>query len=398
MRVRALLVGIVLAFPAMTGALTLAELQAQVQLFLAQIAQMEGTVSSPPALTPAPTGPLYSCITLTRSLLPGDSGNDVAELQRYLSVNTGIYPEALVTGFYGPATERAVQRWQSAHGIISAGNAQTTGWGAVGMRTRAAMANCNTIVAPGSSCPVPPSAPLVDFCMNGTWSKVSDAKGCHVDWKCSGTYIPPLRCPSLPAKPSCGGTLVPVNDATGCVLDWKCTTGGRSCPVYRAVTCSPGYELLDMGVDTDGCKKESVCTPQKSPFIRLSYPPAGATYIAGQTVTLSWDSKNVPSGAIIQFDLLTNSGALVGDGVMRGCDKSSNFSGTCTWKIPKENEYGYCLRATDTPGICVDDFPSAGIYKVRARIQSGVECRGYCVVQPFTIYASGESGVFTIVR
>jgi hypothetical protein len=399
-----------LALPLSASAQTLEDLQRQIQQLLQQLSVLESAAPAPAGTLPTPTsaqvapspypvnaGPTYSCITLTRSLKLGDRGSDVAELQKYLSLNAGIYPEALVTGHYGPATESAVKRWQSAHGVVASGDAFSTGWGVVGTRTRAAMANCNTIVSPGSACRGAPSAPLVEFCKNGTWSKVYDATGCYVDWKCSGTYTPPAQCPPIPVKPSCAGTLSPVNDANSCILDWKCALA-KTCPTYQVPNCSLSYRLIEGGIDSSGCKTASICVLRTEPVILLSYPPAGASFAAGQTITISWDSRNAPSGAIVQLDLLSASGVSVGDGVMRGCESSGAFAGTCTWKIPRVDEYGYCLRATDTPGICADDFPAVGSYKVRARIQSGIECRGFCLAKPFTIYAFAESGVFGISR
>jgi len=57
-------------------------------------------------------------------------------LQEFLKKDPVIYPEELVTGFFGPATERAVQRFQKKHGLVSSGSPATTGYGAVGPKTR----------------------------------------------------------------------------------------------------------------------------------------------------------------------------------------------------------------------------------------------------------------------
>ncbi|MFA7310100.1 MAG: PKD domain-containing protein, partial [Candidatus Paceibacterota bacterium] len=45
-----------------------------------------------------------------------------------------------VTGYFGPVTLQLVQQWQSAHGVIASGDPDTTGFGFVGPKTRAAMA------------------------------------------------------------------------------------------------------------------------------------------------------------------------------------------------------------------------------------------------------------------
>lgn len=58
---------------------------------------------------------------LQRSLREGLSGDDVSKLQEYLALDDDIYPEGLVTGFFGPLTRRAVLRFQARHGIEQAG-------------------------------------------------------------------------------------------------------------------------------------------------------------------------------------------------------------------------------------------------------------------------------------
>lgn len=74
---------------------------------------------------------------ITSSLDIGDTGADVTELQTYLKADASIYPEGLVTGYYGPLTAAAVQRLQCREGIVCSGSAQTTGYGRVGPQTRA---------------------------------------------------------------------------------------------------------------------------------------------------------------------------------------------------------------------------------------------------------------------
>lgn len=69
----------------------------------------------------------------------GSTGSDVTELQTYLATNASIYPAGLITGFFGPLTEAAVQRFQTAQGIVSSGTPGTTGYGRVGPRTIAVL-------------------------------------------------------------------------------------------------------------------------------------------------------------------------------------------------------------------------------------------------------------------
>ena len=74
-----------------------------------------------------------SDFTFTRYLTVGKSGDEVKKLQELLSANPSIYPEQLTTGYYGLATQRAVQRFQAAYGIANSSN---SGYGEVGPSTR----------------------------------------------------------------------------------------------------------------------------------------------------------------------------------------------------------------------------------------------------------------------
>ncbi|MCH8050221.1 peptidoglycan-binding protein, partial [Patescibacteria group bacterium] len=75
-------------------------------------------------------------IEFLRTLNRGVTGDEVEELQEFLKQFPDIYPEGLVTGYFGPLTEKAVKNFQKAQGIVSSGNPSTTGFGQVGPLTR----------------------------------------------------------------------------------------------------------------------------------------------------------------------------------------------------------------------------------------------------------------------
>ena len=60
-------------------------------------------------------------LKLLRQLRKGMSGDDVALLQEMLATDPEIYPDALVTGYFGNLTERAVKRFQKAANIEQVG-------------------------------------------------------------------------------------------------------------------------------------------------------------------------------------------------------------------------------------------------------------------------------------
>lgn len=56
-----------------------------------------------------------------RTLRRGMRGEDIRELQLFLEQFSGIYPEGITTGYFGPLTEAAVKRFQETNGIEQVG-------------------------------------------------------------------------------------------------------------------------------------------------------------------------------------------------------------------------------------------------------------------------------------
>lgn len=91
-------------------------------------------VSSSPVLpvtAPPASFPVKSKTIFVSPLRRGSSGAQVRALQEILK-NLGVYPEGIIIGIFGPATERAVKRFQVKYGISSGG----PGYGTVGPKTR----------------------------------------------------------------------------------------------------------------------------------------------------------------------------------------------------------------------------------------------------------------------
>lgn len=84
-------------------------------------------------ITTAPSQETSSAVfTTTMSL--GMSSNDVRRLQILLAGDKEIYPEGIVSGYYGYLTKKAVERFQMKYGIAAPGG---SGYGAAGPKTRA---------------------------------------------------------------------------------------------------------------------------------------------------------------------------------------------------------------------------------------------------------------------
>ena len=84
--------------------------------------------------------------SFTRELALGTTDAQVTLLQQRLAGDTSLYPEKLVTGFYGTLTQLAVERFQCRHLSICSGTPQTNGYGFVGPQTRSML---NEIYAGG---------------------------------------------------------------------------------------------------------------------------------------------------------------------------------------------------------------------------------------------------------
>lgn len=90
---------------------------------------------------------IQKCVAINRylSAFPGQNSDgvegqargtdgEVRRLQQFLK-DQGLF-EGEPTGFFGPATEVAVQRFQAKHAVVKEGTPETTGYGAVGPSTR----------------------------------------------------------------------------------------------------------------------------------------------------------------------------------------------------------------------------------------------------------------------
>jgi hypothetical protein len=144
-----------LPFPASAStAPTASSIQQQILAIQAKIAGLQG------AQAPVGTPPAYG--VFARVMDPGDKDDEVRRLQGLLKTDSEVYPEGLVTGYYGTLTRNAVRRFQLKYGVIP--NENALGNGRVGPKT---MAKLNEIFggmaaptpAPASVVPQPISAP-----------------------------------------------------------------------------------------------------------------------------------------------------------------------------------------------------------------------------------------------
>jgi chitodextrinase len=96
------------------------------------------TSPSPTTPTPTPSPSPISGYTFTTLLSFGLRGTAVQNLQAVL-IQQGDLGSAYATGYFGSLTQKALQKFQCAQGIVCSGGPSTTGWGSVGPRTRKAL-------------------------------------------------------------------------------------------------------------------------------------------------------------------------------------------------------------------------------------------------------------------
>lgn len=80
-------------------------------------------------------------ITFSVAMAKGSRGAQVSALQQFLAEDPSLYPEGLVTGYFGSASEAALKRFQVRYGIANTGDA---GYGLVGPKTRAKLNSIST--------------------------------------------------------------------------------------------------------------------------------------------------------------------------------------------------------------------------------------------------------------
>ncbi len=135
-----LLIALAIAAPVATSALSVADIQAQIQALFAKLSelrlQLQTAEQAGGPVSTSPVKPDYIrprvCDFLERRLLAGESGEHVMSLQEFLK-QEGIFKQD-ATGYFGPVTAEAVKAWQLKEGVIGALGAP--GAGLFGPRSR----------------------------------------------------------------------------------------------------------------------------------------------------------------------------------------------------------------------------------------------------------------------
>lgn len=142
---------LVISGPVVYGAST-ADFQVQITAILRQVQDLQAQLQG----TQPPTLPEKETIVLTFNLRLGSTdaatNGEVTKLQQFLARgDQSIYPEALITGYFGTKTEAAVKRFQSQSGVSAIG--------VVGPKTREAIKRATMTITPVTA-PTVTAAPV----------------------------------------------------------------------------------------------------------------------------------------------------------------------------------------------------------------------------------------------
>lgn len=273
--------------PLFVSADVISDLQAQINALLAQLSALksQGQMPAPPIPYPYdhpsddyPTVPIgSSCpkltLTMQRGARDATTGGQVTELQIWLAKHFNLNEEDVVTGYFGPTTERYVIQFQKAQGLPA--------FGIVGTLTRATIAKlCNDgpPIYP-SPCPTYP----VYSCPAGTaWETFKSSNS-------QNSCPPQPRCVPIQSG-KCG-----VNTFNARENKNLCPSGGYDSAYYQ---CHDGFSGEIHSTSNNACvsdgglwlEAERACAQRcaSAAGINVTSPNGGEQWEIGALNTITW--------------------------------------------------------------------------------------------------------------
>lgn len=359
------------SIPLISNAQSAEQLAQQAETLLQQIAALQAQLAAQSGgTTTGGTTVVGSapCPNIGRVLKLGSTGDDVSRLQQFLAADPSIYPEGLVSGYYGSLTEAAVKRWQVKFNIVASGDAATTGFGVTGPRTAAAIALQCSGGSTGGTMNV--ASPTV-----GGFIQVSPVSG------------------NAPLNVSVTATVNTVNSCQAATysLDWGDGTIAQTIPVpagacgqvrqvYTHSYLYGGTYLVRLGagqhstsatVQVYGASGTVVTTPSSPTLpasVTVSTNAGGQTVQRGGTIAVTWSaSGNIPSNSQVELILINSSGQKVGNTI----NATANMAGTYNWQTPSSLDGGqYKIRAQ--------------VLRPGAQLVTYADSSAFSIAEPFT--------------
>ena len=362
----ALLVGVA---PAQAASLTGAQIQAVVQLLQsftvdsATINNVAATLGGSAVIVPPPA---TICPALSYNLYLGlsdaNTAGQVSQLQRFLNVNP--------TGYFGLQTRAAVIKLQSQNGVYPV-------TGGVGPLTRALIQRLcggQVVSAPTIQSITPTQGPVGTQVTISGWGFTSDntirfgiGGAMHVAAANNGTTLN-FIIPTRVGPCSYAGDTSPIRCF---VADTLVVPNIYTLSVSNANGQSNTLQFTVTGAQSVG-------------GLSVTQPAANQVYTRGQDMPISWSYPVTPGSANIVLDLYTAQGNKVGTIAV-----TSNTTGSYTWHIPGFPQNYMCTMQYPN-GLCGVSIPTGQYYIEATATSDGFNPIGA------TIYATGQSGVFTI--
>jgi hypothetical protein len=292
------------ALPLAASASTLSDLQAKLQSLLSQVSIVQAEIAALQAgqAMPVPSAGPIPCSFLSQHFSLGETdaatAGGVSALQKALAADPSIYPEGLVTGYFGPATTRAVARLTS---------------------------RCAPPASGVEATPPATSSPLVSIDQP---SLVSPSPTPTITGKARNV-------PTLVVTVDAGDSISYENDSVPVVNGaWSATTSPLSNGAYKVVAKSPAGNALAAGYlivsIPSGASSAATSSPPVSPYLNsgsgsapallLSTPPTvsifangsahGATVASGGKALITWNAGYVSSCAVSSDNPNALSGAV----------------------------------------------------------------------------------------
>ncbi len=373
--------------PLISRAATIEELTAQIQALLQQVTALQSAVAGGTGSAGTQAGGVCISGTLSR----GMENASVTNLQAYLAKDPSVYPEAIVSGYYGVLTERAVQRYQSAQGIVSSGSPEATGWGLVGPRTREHInARCTPNVSASYGGGTRQDAISVRLSGSGALSVVADVV--------------------INGSGSCSASTYAIDWGDGSAQSLVSVPAGLCAPRETSVTHTyqrAGDLLVVLHTPTKDLKtaisvSENTCTPPtfqdlalsqlvvgSSTWLPLLFEPAGETF--------SVVGVGLPPG--VELRPLLSSGT--GGATRRSWDLvgTPTYAGTYAMTVTAQNACGKTTRTWNltvlTPDehrriVCPNVVPAVcvGTLQVTGRDVNGCVTGYRCIADACPVYTT----------
>lgn len=363
-----------------------------------------------------------ACTPPTRFLKQGLEGDDVANLQIFLARDREIYPEGLVTGYFGPATERALKRFQSKYGIVAGGNPETTGWGVANKTTLtfiASLWDCGGPIKAGwfIASPNHGSSPLRVLFSAQTASFRPLGVSFNIDFgdgNSSQAVISNSVCTQIGGPCSSIISASHVYKSTGSYkaklsmtrVEHTCTILSQKCPGTASGYCPGAQPICTSNKVSTATGDTTVAVGTASQTTNISgqpatmlvrEPTASTTVQVGGAVSITWLSTNAEGGSSVTLSLeKAASGSSLGSIV-----SGKNASGSYFWTLPSPQ--GACTG----PAIsCIGDIGSnssggisavdAGAYRIRADLILGNSIITWGKSAAFAVGAAGQAELATL--